>query len=237
MTRRRLQCRDANADRRCRMQEMALPVAPVAGGNTRPDIPKSVRAGRQQDMAVLPQRLHAPYRSALAATLFALILAIGALESVHPLYFSDDDNRDESLPNLTYNYRALQRGELAEYSFQTFAGSPQLASGQSGVLYSLGYLSVWFSTSVLHDIYLSVEVLTILHLLICATGTFLFVYTITGSRTAASLAGLAFPLSNFSLYVGRQWLSVSACAAWFPWMLFFAVRLWRDQIEPRWQVY
>jgi hypothetical protein len=41
-----------------------------------------------------------PKLRASALTPVALALAIGALEFVHPLCFSDDDNRDMNLPPL-----------------------------------------------------------------------------------------------------------------------------------------
>ncbi|MGA2186573.1 MAG: hypothetical protein ABSH47_26450 [Bryobacteraceae bacterium] len=168
-------------------------------------------------------------------TLIALALAMASLEFVHPRYFSDDDNRDMSLPPLVFNYQSLQHGELAEYSFHTFAGAPHLANGQSLVLYLPAYAAAWTSGKILDDVYLSVEALTIFHLLLSGAGVFLFVRLLTGDSSAASLAALAFPLSSFCLFVGRQWLCVTACAAWFPWMLYFASRSWRAN-TPSWLI-
>lgn len=157
-----------------------------------------------------------------------LLLFFLYVEFKHPYYFLQDDNRDYFLPYFIYNYKSLLNGELAVYNFHQFLGIPSLAVGQPGALYPIAYLSVFLSNLFFGHYFAAVDIQVIIHLLIGAVGIYKFIRSFDIERKAAFFAGFIYPLSSFIFYISNSWVVVSSVAAYFPWMLLFSFRLYKD---------
>ena len=162
------------------------------------------------------------YPLLLAAVLVAVLLAI---ELRTPYYFLQDDNRDMGLPTIVQNWRALQGGEIAQFNFHQFAGFPYLSNGNSAVLYPFGYAATFVSYAVLGQPSCALDFLVAFHLVIGAIGTFLLLRLITSDPRAAFWGALTYELNSFIIYVSACWAGFSGVAAYFPWMMYFALRL------------
>lgn len=166
------------------------------------------------------------YPVVLVAVLLAFLILI---EVKHPYYFLQDDNRDQLLPALIYNFRSLFiNNELPLYNFHQFLGTPYLAAGQPAVLYPLTYLSVFLSSLFLNHPYGSVDIYVCSHFVIGSIGLFAFLKLLGLDGRSAFWGALFWPLSSFVFYVSNSWAVVSGVAAYFPWMLFFSLKLIKD---------
>ncbi len=171
----------------------------------------------------MPNRLtRFGYPLLLAAVVAAVLLAI---ELRTPYYFLQDDNRDFVLPCVVHNWRALRGGELAQFNFHQFAGIPHLSDGASGALYPPGYAATLASYAVLGQPFGAVDFLVVFHLIAGALGTFLLLRLITSDPRAAFWGALTYELNSFVIYVSACWDTLSGPAAYFPWMVYFALRL------------
>ena len=157
-----------------------------------------------------------------------LLMVFLYIEYKHPYFFLQDDNRDYYLPYFIHNYESLLNGELASYNFHQFLGVPSLAVGQTGVLYPFTYLAVFLSNLFLGHYFAAIDIQVILHLLIGALGCYKLMEFFDIERNVAFFAGLTWPLSSYIIYASNSWVVVSAVAAYFPWMLFFSFRLYKD---------
>ena len=172
-----------------------------------------------------PQRVRSfVYPLGLVILVLAALLFI---EFKHPYFFLQDDNRDYYLPYFIHNYRSLITGELALYNFHQFLGSPELALGQSAVLYPLTYLSVFLSSLVFGHYFAAIEIQAILHLLIGAVGFYKFLRFFDIEHRVSFWGGLTWSLSSFIVYVSNSWIIVAGPAAFFPWMLLFSFHLYK----------
>ena len=162
------------------------------------------------------------YALLLAATVLAVMLAI---ELRRPYYFLQDDNRDFALPCLLHNWRALRGGEIAQFNFHQFAGVPHLSNGASGALNVPGYAATFASYILLGQPFGAVDFLVTFYLITGAAGGFLLLRLITGDARAAFWGALTYELNSFNIYVSAGWSTLSGSAAYFPWMLYFALRL------------
>ncbi len=154
-----------------------------------------------------------------------VIAVAAAAEWAHPYFFLQDDNRTFVLPHLVHNWRALQQGELAQFNFYQYCGTPALANGQAGTLYPLNYVTTGVSYALSGGPWAAVDVLTLLHLLIGASGGYFMLRQYGIGRWPAAWAGSAAVLNTFVFYVGGSWPGVTAAAAYLPWALGYARRL------------
>ncbi len=162
------------------------------------------------------------YPLLLAATVAAAQLAI---ELRRPYYFVQDDNLDTVLPSFVHNWQALRGGEIAQFNFCQYAGIPQLSSGIPSVLYPPAYAAMIASYAVLGHVFGAVDFLAVFHLLAGAVGAFLLLRLMTSNPAAAFWGALTYALNSFNIYVGACWDTLLGPAAYFPWMLYFALRL------------
>ena len=160
----------------------------------------------------------------LAGTVIAVLLCI---ELQTPYYFLQDDNRHQYLPLFVHAYDSLMKGNLALYDFHQFLGTPNLAMGQTAVLYAPMYLALGASQLFFGHVFAGLDLLVGFHLVVAALGMYLLVRTLGLSRPAAFLAGISWPLCSFVVYVGDSWVVYTAFAAWFPFLLTGAALLLR----------
>jgi hypothetical protein len=116
-------------------------------------------------------------------------------------------------PYWAYRARALLAGQLPLWDPYLFMGAPFLANSQAGVLYPLNWPLVFFNAPA------AVKISILLHLLIAASGAYLFARRSLGqSQLAAQLAASLFALGG---YFTSQIEHVNQLQglAWFPWLL------------------
>jgi hypothetical protein len=166
-------------------------------------------------------------RTSLHVLLVVLSLAavLALIEWRWPYYFLQDDNRDLGVPMLVHNLRALRGGEVAQFNFHQFAGEPYLGNGNSGVLYPPFYAATVLSYAVLGHPFGALDFLVIFHLMIGAIGMFLLLRLITSDGRVAFWGAVTFELNSFVIYVSTCWGTLSGPAAYFPWMVYFSLKL------------
>jgi hypothetical protein len=156
---------------------------------------------------------------------FVLLLVFVFIEFRRPYFFLQDDNRVYYLPVFSHVFRSFMNGELAQYNFHQFLGTPSLASGQSGALYPITYIAVGLSQLIWGHVYASIDILVIPHLIIGGVGTYYLMRFFDIDPKVAWFAGLTWPLSSFVVYASDSWVILSFVAAYFPWILLCSLRL------------
>lgn len=94
-----------------------------------------------------------------------------------------------------------------------FLGLPFLATMQVGALYPLNFIYFFIPTPYAYNLNL------ILHYVLAAFFTFLYVREVTSNRFAAFLSGIVFAFSGF-LIAHKAHLAMQNSAAWFPLILY-----------------
>jgi len=162
------------------------------------------------------------------ALLLLVLTVLLFIEYKHPYFFLQDDNRDSYLPYFVHNFRSLLNGELALYNFHQFLGIPALSQGQIGTLYPLTYFAVFLSDFIFGHYFAAVDIQVILHLMIGALGFYSFIEFLEKDYRAAFFGGMTWSLSSYIIYASNSWIIVAAVAAYFPWMLLFTFRLYKN---------
>jgi hypothetical protein len=169
----------------------------------------------------LPHNKSLRYAGALAAL---VVVLFASLEWKHSFYFTQDDNRCLNLPMWFHNLRAVTAGEIPELNFHQYSGAPFLANGLAASLYPPGYAAAALSKLVFGNLYFTIDFLVAWHLLVGALGIFALITYLTGDWRPGFWAGVAFPFCSYAVYLGACWVTVTGPIAYFPWMLFFALR-------------
>lgn len=162
------------------------------------------------------------------AVVILVLLSLLYIEYKHPYFFLQDDNRDSYLPYFVHNYESMLNGEIALYNFHQFLGIPSLATGQAATLYPITYISVFLSDLIFDHYFATIEIEVILHLITGAVGFYRFLRYFGNEHNISLLGGLTWSLCSFVIYVSNSWVVVSAVAAYFPWMLYFSLCLYKN---------
>jgi hypothetical protein len=190
---------------------VAVPAAPA---------PRGPAWGPSRPRLVNPDLWAARRAYAGDACALGLLFAL-ALLFYRALVFTDEVASDPLLFRLVYPYRqflaeALRDGRLALWNPLLFTGVPFLADPQAGVLYPLNLVLRWL------DAPQAVALSIVVHALIAATGTYLFLRHIFGVvRPAAFTAAVAFGFGGF-LAANAVEPNVVEAAAWLPWVVLGA---------------
>ncbi|MCK4256406.1 hypothetical protein KAX35_05935, partial [candidate division WOR-3 bacterium] len=160
--------------------------------------------------------------------IFILSLFFILLENKYPYYFLQDDNRDMGLPYFVHNFRSLLiNKEIPLYNPHQFLGTPHLAVGQTAALYPPVYLSVFLSKVFLGHYFAAVDILVFLHLVIGSLGFYLLMRLLGLEGRFAFFGAMTWPLCSFVVYVSNSWGVISGAAAYFPWIIYFSLRLYK----------
>lgn len=162
-----------------------------------------------------------------AALIACLAFTIICIEIRTPYYFFQDDNRNYALPLLVHCYRTITGGEFPLFNFHQYAGSPVLSGGAAAALYPFGYFALAVSRAFWGHDFAAIDLLVGFHLMLGALGLFSLIKLWTGNVRAAAWAGLTGVLATFVIYVSACWLPFSGLVAYFPWMVYFGLRLVR----------
>lgn len=169
---------------------------------------------------ILRRRFHFPM-----LVLFSVFALIMLIEAKYPYYFLQDDNRDYYLPYFKHACDALKNGELALYNFHQFMGHPVLSIGQTGVLYPLMYISASLSNSIFGHIYAAIDIEILIHLMIGGLGMYYLLSYLSIRPRSAYFGAITWCFSSMIIFTSSSWVIISGVAAWFPWMVFYSLRI------------
>lgn len=174
-------------------------------------------------MKVSSHKLNSSSSAPLVLCLTVLVM-FGIIETVHPYFFFQDDNRSQNLPYFVHNLRALSGGEFPFFNFHQFLGTPTFSCMQSAALYPLNYVALIFSKTLLGHFCGTMEFIALFHLMIAATGFYYFLRRLGLGVAAGFFGGVTWAFCGFVVSVGDSWIFITGIAAWLPWILLFAVR-------------
>ena len=134
------------------------------------------------------------------------------------LIFARGDTFLYFYPYWDYRAQGLLAGHLPLWNPYLFMGAPFLANSQAGVLYPLNWPLVFFPAPI------AVKISILLHLLIAASGTYVFARRALGQSWPGAL--LATALFTLGGYLTSQVEHVNQLQglAWFPWLMLAAYR-------------
>jgi len=150
------------------------------------------------------------------------------LEILHPYYWLQADNRDSYLPFFIHNWHAVAQGKFALFNFFQNLGTPHFSVGQTAVFYPPVYAAAALSLLFSGQLYWTMDIFAVLHLLAGAAGMFLLLRRLQ-NENAASLAGaVSWALSGFAMVTSCNSIISLPLIAFFPFMLFYCLRLNSD---------
>ena len=164
----------------------------------------------------------------ISSIFFILSLVFIILESKHPFYFLSDDNRTFYLPMFIHNFRALTNGELAFFNFHQYLGIAHFSNFQSAIFYPLTYFSMFLSKIISGHEFWTIDIVVFIHLIIGSIGFYKLIFFFTKDRYSAMFGSLVWSLNSFSIFISNSWWIFSGVTAYFPWMLFFAFKLYSE---------
>ena len=150
------------------------------------------------------------------------------LESRFPYFFLHDDNRSQFLPFYVSNYNSILKGEIPFFSFNQFAGIPYMSNGQSGVFFIPAYICVFLSKFIFGHVYFAIDILSYFLIIIASLGMFFFLREIRINKLGTLIGALFYPLNSFVIHIGNSWIVVIGAAAFFPLMMFYALKLFHN---------
>jgi len=153
----------------------------------------------------------------MALLLFALYP--GVILGSHTFFYQDYGLF--TYPVVHYTRECFRRGELPLWNPLIQCGVPFLAQWNTSVCYPLSLVYA------LLPLPWALNVFGLGHLVFAGWGMYRLARVWTGSRLAASLAGLAFGLNGLALNC-LLWTSNLAALSWLPWVLLAAERAWQQ---------
>jgi hypothetical protein len=166
-------------------------------------------------------RLMKPYGIALALTLAFFCAA----EAMHPYFFLQDDNRDQYLPFLAYNYRVAADGQIALYNYYQSLGRPHLAAGIPCTLHPVGYATFFLSQRLFHHPFAAIDLMVLFYMLVGAAGMVALARMIGLSDAAAVFAAVTWTLFPLNVNTMQSWMVFAPIVGFLPWMIRAALDL------------
>ena len=160
--------------------------------------------------------------------IIALIVFFMIIELKHPFYFLSDDNRTYFLPMFVHNYRALIQGEIPLFNFHQYLGIPHFSNIQSAIFNPLVYFSIFLSKTLSGHSFYAIDIAVISNIIIGSVGFYYLIRQFTSCRLCSIYGAFIWPLSSFSIYVSTSWWILSGVTAYFPWMILFGIRLYKN---------
>lgn len=172
----------------------------------------------------------------LACGLSVIVLAFYILERHQPFYFTQDDNYCQSLPVIVESGRSFFSGVFPQWNPHQLLGAPTACLGVYGLTYPPTYAAYAVARWVLHNEFLTLEVLAAFHLL---AGYFLAYWAARTWRVSPPLAvavALSYVLSGYMLIAGRSWGNMLAAMAWLPTLSVSLGILVHRPVSWRWAI-
>ena len=161
-------------------------------------------------------------KRALLYTMLTAVLLLLVLEIRSPYYFLQDDNLEEHLPAYVHNWRSLLNGELPLYNFHTFAGIPHASMPEAAPLNLIQYPALLLSYSIWGHPFAAIDLMAFMHGLLAVAGGYLLLRRLGVTEFACGFGALT-ALSAFFVWWGQMWISATALAAWFPWIIWAGI--------------
>ncbi len=200
-------------------------------------VPDAGRSGPPASSAVVRVRPRRGLRSRLATHRALLLELLGAnlFALAAGLPFVRDgrvvltfDTVAYTGPNAALSAREWTAGRLPQWNDTPFGGIPHLANPQGDALYPLKLPFVYLDT------FRAVEIVSLLHLLVLATGMVLLLRCGLGLRAPAGFVG-AIALVGSGMVIARSiQFEQMVAIAWMPWVLLGIDRILSAARSPRW---
>lgn len=151
-------------------------------------------------------------------TIFMVIV----METRHPYFFLQGDNRLQHLSCYVHNIRALLGGEFPLFNFHQYLGMP--TSIQYAPLYPINYIALCLSKLLLGNYLGTMEFIAVIHLVIAALGFFYLMRLFDLEEISCSFGAIAWSFCGFVITVGNASIPILEHAAYLPWVLLFAIK-------------
>jgi len=132
------------------------------------------------------------------------------------------------LPNVQYSVNAIKSGELPLWNPNEFCGMPMFAGMEYGPLYPPNWSFLLLPLDVGHLLG------ALFHQVLLATGTYIFLLHVLRLRAGSALFGaLCIGLSGWSTFRMLTEFDAYRSAAYIPWVLLFAARVFASPTHAR----
>ncbi|MBI4869510.1 MAG: hypothetical protein HY816_21435 [Candidatus Wallbacteria bacterium] len=172
----------------------------------------------------------------LAAALLTVLAGLALLEWRQPLYFLQDDNFVQFLPNLSLAGETLASGRWPWFNPHVLLGAPTFDTGNYAISYPPALASWWLAAKVLGREAWTMEIFCIGHLSGAVLTTFWLGSRLGLSPPLSAALAVSYALSGIMLILGRSWIGVAPVAFFFPLLLVSAERFARGRPGWRWTV-
>ncbi len=117
-------------------------------------------------------------------------------------------------------------GVFPHWNPYQYGGSPSAGIGVYALTYPLTYFSYFIATFIFQNEFLTIEVFTILHLMLGFFTMFYLLHHILSLHLIpSSLGALCWALAGFNLIIGRSWYYMNPTIFWFPLLIIFMLNL------------
>lgn len=150
------------------------------------------------------------------------------LELVEPYFFLIDDNQNYFIYVYKYTYDSIINGNIPLYNLHQFLGSPFFATGQTGAVNPLAFISCFLSELFLHDYSATIDIMAFFHLQIAAIGMYLVLKKHDVKTWLSVVGAIAWSYNTFNIFIGRSWMIVLQTTAWIPVILLGTLYLYNN---------
>lgn len=173
---------------------------------------------------MIKRLLHSLSNNSYPLFLTLLTLAmLGVIETRHPYFFLQDDNRTLAFPLFVDNFKTVLSGEFPLFNFHQYLGIPTGIQAQA--FYLPNYIATGLSQLLLGHYFGTMEILASFHLVVAVLGFYFLMRHFEIEEICCCLGALAWVFSSFVITVSNSWIHLSGTAAYLPWILLFALRL------------
>lgn len=166
----------------------------------------------------------------------ALIAAYCIIQTIEPRPFTQDDNYAQFLPVLLRSFETIQHGKFPTWSPYQFLGSPTTTIGTYALTYPATYIAYFIAHSVCHDDFVTIDVYSILHLLVGYAAAFLALRQAKCEQWICATGALSWILSGWFFVAGRSQATFMPIAVMLPLAILSVNWLRTRQVGWRWAI-
>ncbi len=170
----------------------------------------------------------------LLAGIAFLAAILVLLERHQPFFFTQDDNLAQFLPVMLQGGRSVARGIFPTWNPYQLLGAPTASLGVYSLTNPFLYLSYFVSRVLFRNEFMTVEVFSVLHIVLGYLATYWAARCYRVRPVIAALAGLSVVLSGWNLIASRSWYYVSPVALFLPLLIVGVAKLPRASSGWRW---
>jgi hypothetical protein len=149
--------------------------------------------------------------------IFVLAGWLSFLEATKPNFFLFGDNSSYFLPSYINNWRAVvEEKTIPLITWHQFLGQTYLGQGQNSVLYPPVYGAVFLSKVLFGNVYSTIDILVISHLLVAAVGMYFLLRRLKISTIVSFLGSLVWITAPFIIGLTKEWVNISYAVAYLP---------------------